>query len=230
MTIVETWKTVWERKGNSAAGKDQYTVAELLSADGFDTPTGTFSQGGQARVADTIRERLGVAPGRRILEVGCGAGAMLSLLAGSRAILTGVDYSEPHIAIARRALPSADLRVAEANALPFAVASFDAVFSNGVFLYFNDLHYAAAALDAMVRVASASAPILVLDIPDEATREECIAARRAAGASLQPAHLYYPRSFFTDFARRHSRRTAIFHEVIPDYPNSAFRYSVLLES
>jgi cyclopropane fatty-acyl-phospholipid synthase-like methyltransferase len=226
----ETWKDVWERKGRSAAGKGEYTVTELFSADGFDTATGTYSQAGQARVGAIVRERLGVAPGRRILEVGCGAGAVLSLLAGSGAELAGVDYSAPHIAIARQVLPFADLRVAEASALPFAGGAFDAVFSFGVFLYFHDLAYAAASLGEMVRVAAASAPILVLDIPDEATREECMAVRRAAGASLSPAHLYYPRSFFRNFASQHSRRAVIFQQEIPGYGNSDFRYNVLLEA
>jgi len=225
----ETWKDVWERKGLSAAGKQQYTVAELFSADGFDTATGTTSAAAHARIGAMVQELLGAAPGQRILEVGCGAGAVLSLLAGSGADLSGVDYSAPHIDIARQSLPGADLRVAEASALPFADACFDAVFSHGVFLYFSDLAYAEVTLTEMLRVASPSAPVLVLDIPDEATREECIAARRAAGASLQPAHLYYPRSFFREFARQHSRHAAIFQQEIPDYANSAFRYNVLLE-
>jgi ubiquinone/menaquinone biosynthesis C-methylase UbiE len=228
--VTETWQNVWERKGHSAAGKDRYTATELFFVDGFDTATGTISAAGQTRVGDTIRDRIGATPGRRVLEVGCGAGAVLSMLAGSGAILSGVDYSAPHIAIARQVLPSADLRVAEARTLPFADGSFDAVFSHGVFLYFSDLAYAAATLGEMLRVGSPSAPILVLDIPDEATREECIEARRAAGSSLNPPHLYYPKSFFIEFARQHSRRAVIFQEEFPDYANSAFRYHVLLES
>ena len=225
----ETWKDVWERKGNAAAGRQRYTAAELFSADGFDSALGKTSEASRAHIGRIIRSRLRIAAGQRILEVGCGAGAMLSLLADSGAALSGADYSAPHIEIARRALPSADLRVAEACSLPFDAGVFDGVFSYGVSLYFRDLAYAAATLTEMLRVAAPSARLLILDIPDAATEEECTAARRAAGASLHPAHLYYPREFFREFARAQARTATIFSQDVPDYANSAFRYNVLLE-
>jgi ubiquinone/menaquinone biosynthesis C-methylase UbiE len=225
----ETWKNVWERKGRAAAGKEQYTAAELFAADGFDSALGRTSENSRQHIGAVIRSRLALAPGQRILEVGCGAGAVLTLLQESGAALHGVDYSAPHIEIARRALPSADFRVAEACSLPFADGIFDGVFAHGVVLYFTDLGYAAAAIAEMVRAAKPTARILLLDIPDAATREECIEARRAAGASLYPSHLYYPRAFFEDFAGQHARRAVIFDQAVPDYGNAAFRYNVLLE-
>jgi cyclopropane fatty-acyl-phospholipid synthase-like methyltransferase len=119
----ETWKDVWERKGSAAAGKQRYTAAELFSTDGFDSALGKTSEASRAHISNIIRSRLGIAAGQRILEVGCGAGAVLSLLADSGAALSGADYSAPHIEIARRALPSADLRVAEACSLRSTRAS-----------------------------------------------------------------------------------------------------------
>ena len=225
----ETWKEVWERKGKAAAGRDRYSVEELFAADGFDTATGKTSEAGRARIGDVIRRNLGIAAGQRILEVGCGAGAVLALLEASGAILAGVDYSAPHIDIARRALPSADLRAGEANSLPFHDGAFDGVFSHGVFLYFSDLAYGWRVLAEMTRVASSAARLLILDVPDAATERECIEARRAAGASLSPAHLYYPQSFFHEFAAARRRRAVILRQDIPDYANAAFRYNVLLE-
>jgi ubiquinone/menaquinone biosynthesis C-methylase UbiE len=225
----ETWKDVWERKGVAAAGRAHYGLAELISADGFDSALGKTSEMSWTHLDNIIRSSLRIVPGQRILEVGCGAGAVLSLLADSGAELSGADYSAPHIDIARRALPAADLRVAEACALPFQDGVFDGVFSHGVFLYFPDLAYAAATLTEMLRVALPAARLLILDVPDAATERECTAARRAAGASLHPAHLYYAKEFFEEFARARSRRATIFPQAVPDYGNSAFRYNVLLE-
>jgi ubiquinone/menaquinone biosynthesis C-methylase UbiE len=225
----ETWKEVWARKGSAVGIKERFSVDELFAADGFDSALGRTSEAGREHLGHLIRDRLAIAAGQRILEVGCGAGAVLSLLASSGAALSGADYSAPHIEIARRALPTADLRVAEASSLPFGDGVFDGVFSHGAFLYFSDLAYAATALVEMLRVAAPSARLLVLDVPDAATERECAAARRAAGASLHPAHLYYPESFFRDFARHRSRRATIFRQDVPDYGNSAFRYNVLLE-
>lgn len=72
-------------------------------------------------------------PGTRLLEVGCGVGAVLGIL--GRAFpgieLSGVDIEERQIQAARAHLAGlgleADVRVADALALPFADGSFDRV-------------------------------------------------------------------------------------------------------
>ena len=222
------WKQIWERKGHSASQQDDYSIADLFTADGFDGALGKISEASRNYIKTTVREKLGIAVGNRILEVGCGAGAVLALLADSGALLSGVDFSAPHIEIARRALPAIDFQVVEAAKLPFSNSMFDGVFSNGVFLYFPDLQYARKAVEELVRVAKPNASILILDNPDAATKEECITARRAAGASLSPEHMYYPRDFFREVAEAHGREAVFSPQEMPDYGNAAFRYNVLL--
>lgn len=223
------WKEVWLRKGQSFSGRLNYSADDLFSADGFDSALGKTTEAGRAHIARLIQNALGISKGKKILEVGCGAGAVISLLLESGAEFAGVDYSEPHIEIARRALSAVDFQVSEAAVLPFDQGKFDAVFSHGVFLYFNGLDYAARVIAEMVRVGTSSAPIFIMDVPDAATEEECVEARRAAGASLQPAHLYYPMEFFKEVASRHSRRAIFSRQTVPGYGNSAYRYNVLLE-
>lgn len=66
----------------------------------------------------------------RVLDAGCGSGELLLDLLGYGARaehLTGVDLLPARIAAARARLPAADLRVADAAALPFADRSFDLV-------------------------------------------------------------------------------------------------------
>ena len=74
--------------------------------------------------------------GRRVLEIGCGAGADLMRFAQAGARATGVDLSPASVDLTRRRLEafglSADVRVADAEGLPFADASFDLVYSWGV--------------------------------------------------------------------------------------------------
>ncbi|WP_345643355.1 class I SAM-dependent methyltransferase [Streptomyces tremellae] len=71
-----------------------------------------------------------VAGARRVVELGCGDGLLLELLARERdpADLAGVDLSPQALALARRrpALAGARLRVGRAQELPFADGSFDA--------------------------------------------------------------------------------------------------------
>lgn len=90
----------------------------------------------QAEVlAPTVHAGLDLAGVRRLLELGCGAGAELGFLASHQAglELTGIERNAGHLAAAREHLASLDrqhapqLLQADATALPFAAHSFDAV-------------------------------------------------------------------------------------------------------
>jgi trans-aconitate methyltransferase len=74
-------------------------------------------------------------PGERILDLGCGDGALTERIAASGARVTGVDASEAFVDAARaRGL---DVRVANGERLTFAGA-FDAVFSNAALHWMRD--------------------------------------------------------------------------------------------
>lgn len=65
--------------------------------------------------------------GRRVLDVGCGTGVNLGILAESFGCrVAGVDSSEGMLAEARRKVPDAELRHGVAERLPFDHRSFDA--------------------------------------------------------------------------------------------------------
>jgi SAM-dependent methyltransferase len=80
--------------------------------------------------------------GRRVLEVGCGAGVDLARFAKGGALVTGVDLAASAIDLARTNFRQqqlqADLRVADGEQLPFADNSFDLVFAHGVVQYTAD--------------------------------------------------------------------------------------------
>jgi SAM-dependent methyltransferase len=77
--------------------------------------------------------------GKQVLEVGCGAGTDLVRFARGGALCHGVDLAESAIALARRNFEiqglTADLRVANGEALPFADGLFDLVYAHGVVQY-----------------------------------------------------------------------------------------------
>jgi SAM-dependent methyltransferase len=79
---------------------------------------------------------------RQVLDVGCGAGTDLVRFARGGADCHGVDLADSAIALARRNFEiaglSADLRVADGEALPFPDASFDLVYAHGVVQYAAD--------------------------------------------------------------------------------------------
>ena len=77
--------------------------------------------------------------GKRVLDVGCGAGTDLVRFARGGAEVTGVDVSASAIALARQNFAqqrlAADLREADGEHLPFDDNSFDLVYAHGVVQY-----------------------------------------------------------------------------------------------
>jgi SAM-dependent methyltransferase len=80
------------------------------------------------KLAGGVVDWLEAQPGERILDLGCGDGQLTARLAATGAIMTGVDASPDMVAAARALGIAAD--EAPAERLPYADASFDAVFSN----------------------------------------------------------------------------------------------------
>src|SRR5215216_4800258 len=95
-----------------------------VPADAYDRYMGRYSVLLSPQLADLV----GVRPGHAVLVVGCGPGALTAELVrrlGPEAV-SAVDPSEPFVAAARARHPGVDVRVAPAERLPFADATFDA--------------------------------------------------------------------------------------------------------
>ncbi len=102
--------------------------------------------------------RIDLRPGQSVLDVGCGAGTFLRLVGDRGANAFGVDASEALIELARGGVPSADLRVADMEALPYRDDRFDLVTGFNSFFFANDF---VAALREAGRVAKPGAPVII---------------------------------------------------------------------
>src|SRR5918999_3121810 len=83
--------------------------------------------------------RVGIEPGQRVLDVGCGSGVFLRLAADRGAKPFGVYASEALVAVARSRAPEADVRVAEMERLPYADDTFDLVTGFNSFFFAADM-------------------------------------------------------------------------------------------
>jgi SAM-dependent methyltransferase len=117
-----------------------------------------LSEDRQLPTYEAALERTGLEPGWRVLDVGCGAGAFLRLVAERDGAPHGLDASEALIAFARGRLPRADLRVGEMESLPWEDDSFDLVTGFNSFFFADDM---VAALREAGRVAKRGAPIVI---------------------------------------------------------------------
>jgi ubiquinone/menaquinone biosynthesis C-methylase UbiE len=141
-----------------------------------------------AAVRRTDFDRIGIAPGAAVLDVGCGAGEVCVELAhrvGPRGRVCGVDLSaamvEAAAAAARAAGVTVEHRVAGIHALPYPDGSFDVVRAERVFQHIED---PARALVEMMRVTRPGGRVMVID-PDHsqfAVAVESTTATRVAEA------------------------------------------------
>lgn len=81
-----------------------------------------------------------VSSGQRVLDVGCGPGALTAELVGrlGPSSVSAVDPSEPFVAATRERQPGVDVQQAAAEQLPFADDSFDAALAQLVVHFMAD--------------------------------------------------------------------------------------------
>ncbi|HEY7380517.1 MAG TPA: class I SAM-dependent methyltransferase, partial [Gaiella sp.] len=118
-----------------------------VAADSYDRFMGRYS----VLLAPQLATLAGVASGQRVIDVGCGPGALTTELAGrvGEAAVTAVDPSEPFVAAARERLPGVVVERASAEHLPFPDGSFDAAVAQLVVHFMAD---PVAGLREMARV------------------------------------------------------------------------------
>jgi SAM-dependent methyltransferase len=80
-----------------------------------------------AQAAEPLLDAVGVAKGTRLLEVACGAGHVSAAAAARGAIALGMDFVAGMVTEAQQRHPGIEFRQGDAEALPFADESFDAI-------------------------------------------------------------------------------------------------------
>jgi SAM-dependent methyltransferase len=111
-------------------------VSFTVAAEAYDRYMGRYSALLSPRLADVA----GVRNGQRVLDVGCGPGALTAELVQrvGPAAVSAVDPSEPFVAAARERHPSVTVERASAERLPFPDASFAAVTFTYLLRYVDD--------------------------------------------------------------------------------------------
>ena len=121
-----------------------------VAADAYDRFMGRYS----AQLAPGLADLGGVHAGRRVLDVGCGPGALTGELVrrlGPDAV-AAVEPSESFAAAARARYPGVDVRRSGAEDLPYADDTFDAALAQLVVHFMTD---PVAGLAEMARVTRA---------------------------------------------------------------------------
>jgi SAM-dependent methyltransferase len=119
-----------------------------VAADAYDRFMGRYS----VQLSPQLADLAGVEPGQRVLDVGCGPGALTTELVARVGAdkVAAVDPSEPFVAAARERHPGVDVQRANAEALPFEDGEFDVALAQLVVHFMDD---PVAGLREMARVA-----------------------------------------------------------------------------
>ncbi|WP_405435494.1 SAM-dependent methyltransferase [Streptomyces anulatus] len=120
------------------------------------------------RLTDHVAARLAAAPGRRLLDVGCGTGRpALRIARATGARVSGISVSDEDIELARTRADAAaladrvDFRYADACALPFDAASFDGAWAIESMMHILDR---TAALTEIARTLRPGSPLVITDV------------------------------------------------------------------
>ncbi|WP_223592388.1 class I SAM-dependent methyltransferase [Neobacillus bataviensis] len=165
----ETWREIWTRKGKVSGSRE-----DLLSYNGYEA-----TQIDMPEVVAQIVKALDIKPTDKVLEVGCGAGALAQYL---NCDYVGMDYS-PSLVKKHIEILGNSVIVGEANDIPFKDKSFDKVICYGVFLYFDSEEYAQQAISELKRVAKKA--LMIGELPIRSHRLE---------------HKLYKKEDFSDWA------------------------------
>lgn len=107
-----------------------------VSADSYAAFMGRYSEPLAARFVALAQVRAG----QRVLDVGCGPGALTAVLVercGAESV-SAIDPSEPFVAAVRSRLPGVHVQLATAERVPFADASFDLAMAQLVVHFMQD--------------------------------------------------------------------------------------------
>jgi SAM-dependent methyltransferase len=107
-----------------------------VSADAYGRFMGQYSEPLAVQFADLAA----VAPGQRVLDVGCGPGALAAELVRRTGtdMVSAVEPSESFAAAVRERLPGVDVRQSPAEQLPFPDGTFDATLAQLVVHFMAD--------------------------------------------------------------------------------------------
>ena len=113
---------------------------EKVSGDAYGRFMGRYAEPLAPLFADLAGVQAGVRAGHRVLDVGCGPGALTAVLAdrvGADAV-SAIDPAPPFVAAIRERLPGVDVRQGRAEDLPYDDASFAAALAQLVVHFMTD--------------------------------------------------------------------------------------------
>lgn len=234
-------KTIWNSREIIDAVSDDnpmQTYQKLKKIDWFDTITWEdvewyYDSFFEMRKNDDEMIRNLVWEINSVYEIWCWSGATLFLYKNKYPKLKagGIDYSKALSDTAKKVLWNSVEIVCDEAANLDTQEKADLVYSDSVFVYFNDLEYARRVLEKMCQKANKA--ILITEVYDKSKEKECLDYRRSQIEDYDEKYqwlnkLFFDKKFFEDFAKEHGLKIRFLDVNNKYYWNSKYMFSVLL--
>jgi len=151
-----------------------------------------------SRTVGALLDAAGAGPGRRVLDVATGPGYAAALAARRGATVIGVDFSPEMLTLAGDLHPGVEFRQADAGALPFEDATFDAAIANFLMPHVSDLPAVVGELARVVRPGGRVA--LTTWDPEPPTYLSAVTESIAAAGATPPPELAHEAPSFFQYA------------------------------
>ncbi|MDX6691441.1 MAG: hypothetical protein QOG15_2898 [Solirubrobacteraceae bacterium] len=199
-----------------ASGAEEFKAFEATGWSRRANTYGRVSGAITARFVDCLLDGAGVGAGMWVLDVATGPGHVAAAAAARGAVPVGVDIAEGMLAVARRDHPRLDFRTGDAEALPFADCSFDAVVGGFVLNHLARPDVAAAEF-ARVLASGGRLALSVWDVPERTRFIGLVrdaVARAGDAPSAEPSAGPDPFRFADDAQLRALLERAGLHDVV----------------
>jgi ubiquinone/menaquinone biosynthesis C-methylase UbiE len=113
-------------------GQDKSAEVAFFNAHAAADAYDVFTVEAKNRIIDRFCALTGLAPGAKVIDLGCGSGAFTAVLRERGYNVAGVDIAGDLIAVAKSKFPGMEFVEGDVEDVPFPTASFDGVLLSGI--------------------------------------------------------------------------------------------------
>ena len=172
-----SWKDIFENFLKSKKISSYSYKNLLLAAGHYNSKSGGYKVIDWLKECRFIESKLNLKKKEKILEIGCGSGALLKFFVKKYKIY-GADYSKCLISLANKALPQGSFKLTEASKIDYKKSFFQAVIMQSCIQYFSSEKYFSRVIEKTSKILGKNGKLFIGEIVDEDNLKKFIEYRK----------------------------------------------------
>jgi ubiquinone/menaquinone biosynthesis C-methylase UbiE len=160
--------------------KKEFTILDLLKLNGHISDTGGYDIKLWEKLVHEINSYSNIdqISNSKILEIGCGSGALLVYFNNNNNLIFGLDSSDTLLSVAKKVISNGIFFNGEAKLLPYDNDFFDLILSHSCFQYFPNNVYMMKVIDEATRTLKSGGRMVLTDLCDAEKEEKYMLYRK----------------------------------------------------